>query len=188
MSYETDDGQTPGQSLLERELVEDVVRAHKIINRYMNQRQRLALRQSNPDESAKLRTLLNDVDVSVLSAFDGLKPYCQRELAGKWMDTQVGTWHGNPVMFGSRHAPEARDDALYLDELRGRCEAEHITEYVRFEGHQERTVYRPALLHISAYAQAKDLLVQTLREADLAPQPEMPTYNAPEVLTHDGDE
>lgn len=188
MAYSSDsDGQSPGQSLLERELTESVIRAQQSINRYMNARQKLALNQSNPNESAKLRTLLNDVDVATLSAFAEMKPYCQQELATEWMSAAVGEWDGYPVVFGSEHDEAATSEELYLDQIRGQCTAEEVTEHVRFEGRQTRVIHRPVLLDISAYVHTKDLLLDTMREADLAPEPEIPSYRDTSVITH-GDE
>ena len=189
MSYSSDDTQSPGQTILERELVEDVVRAHKMINRYMSRRQQVALSQSDPDDSADLRKLLNDVDVAVLSAFDGLKPYCQRELAEHWMQTQVDQWRGHPVVFGSwtDRAAAGDDGVLYLDEIRGRVISQTRTEHVRFEGRTEQTIHQPVLLSIEGYDYVKGLLVETLRKSDMAPEVDMPTYNDPAVLTHEED-
>jgi hypothetical protein len=174
-----------GETLIERELTEEVLRAHKAINKYTNARQRLAGRNKNPEQNPKLQGLLNDVDVATLSAFDSLKPYARRELAARWMDTVVGQWRGRPVVFGSRLDDAAHDEEWYLDDLRGRVESHTYEKPVRFEGVQEVTEHYAVLLDITAYMKVEDLLFQTLREADFAPQPDMPTYEGEEVLTHD---
>lgn len=182
-----DDDPSPGANMIERELTQSVLRAEKAINNYVNLKQELAEQSVDTAEHPELRDALNKVDVATLSAFDSLKQYARTELYDIWLDEQVGTVEGKPVIFGSVHdAEESHPDVVYLDELRGKEISWTEREHVRFRGWQERHYSVAALMDsVQHYMRVKDLLFETLKSADFAPSPEMKEYEGEEVLTHD---
>jgi len=179
-----------GESLIGRTLSESLMKAQAKISKYIEKKKQYSLKDIPPQNQPELERLKLEADKSTLTAFDALKNYARDEMGEVWMEKQVGTYNGEPVIFGSSTHEDAEDDKWYLDAFRSRTLEWEEEEHIRFKGDVLVQHSAPAIMDsIHGYSNTWELLMETMKRAEFAPKAPMPEYRAgdseEEILTHD---